>query len=622
MKLPFNFSLPLKSLISRFPVTVVLIAALAVTAYISAAILEYSDADNYQRFVLGLVSAGLVAGILTNVAIQYASERFAISALIKYIAQFVTLAVIALLVYLFMSQDIREFADLDGIWSGGTIRLIALLAISALSVFSLPFLGTKDSTQWWNFSHSNLFRLAVSYLYGLAIFLGLSLALFAIESFWDFKLLGEDQYTIISIFAFILFAPYYFLADFHKFDLSAEIEKLNKYLSFFLKFILTPLIFVYLVILYPYILQFPFQNEWPSNELSIITTVLMGMNALGFILLYGQDEISFTLFKKYKLTLHTLYYKFITLLSLPTLFFLMYSLFLRIDAYKWTVNRFGLLALIIWAIGVLLYYRFSTARNAAYVVAALAVTVIAVYMLPFTYMISKSSQEDRLVQLMEDRLTVQGGDFAHANSLTYDQNQEMVNILEYLNSFHNLSGIRPLISDEIIRSNLYTESNRVNSSEMYSIKFANDIIGGWEDPDTINDEYYSLVYTRSGLDLTDLSNRLNTVSWYSSFYNSTKFDDAEISFYIKGDRFEFTVPRESDNISEKFCPTNEEVAQELGNDGKYYMETFAICGTDQSDFTIKSDSGNLFVMKGLNGFFTDESFTLTNYSGYYIYEMK
>lgn len=404
---------------------------------------DYFDIHPKQEYFLSIGIAATYSLIFLSILIQILSERFKWDVTKKYLLNFLALFVTSILYVVFLRNDFLAFDSISGSFTAGTYRLVVYILLTGLSLLVIPFVKDKDNETWWNFTIFSINKFAVSLLYAIVIYAGVAIALGALQQFWEIELFTH-QYELLPVFSFILFAPLYFLSEVYDFSSKAKYE-LPKFLNIFGKFILTPLIVIYSAILYPYMISFPFKQEWPSNQ---ATFIILAMLTMIYAVMYifwqskeGTPERKFL----------NVFTKIANGIALPTILFWGYSLWLRIDAYNLTVNRFMLMVIIFWFLFNSAYLLFSKVKDVRVIIGTFIGLVAFFFYFPFTsFYFGQRAQISRLIEIAKSQETyVNNLVVVGQKEKTSGKEVEMIDTLSYLNQFHSLNQASKYLSSDV-----------------------------------------------------------------------------------------------------------------------------------------------------------------------------
>lgn len=478
------------NLLSRFPCTMFLITCVFIfTVYIIES--EPYDRNESLMYMLSMIdiSIGLLA--IVTLFISLLHEKEIITKISKWVTQLSATALVILLSVLFLLPEIQSYDLMEGAFTSNTYKFLILFVISILSILTIPFIKDKKTDGFWNFLVGTVFAACIGMIYGVVVFAGISIALAAIEAFWKFTF-TDNQYVIVAVFAFIFVAPINFLRNLPVLAKDQALTVLPDFAFTLIKVVLLPLVIVYTLIIYPYMGGFPFKTEWPNNESTMIIVGLLVLVYLGVLLFNGLDKEGIN--KKF-ISLYTLVLPAITL---PAIVFWAYSLYLRIDAYGLTVNRFFLMSIIFWTFGVGIYYVFFRNSDIKKVIVSFIILLIVVFYFPFSsFFWSNRSQLNRFENTTkESGMVVDGKVTQITTSITFEKNQELNDILFYLNTNGGLKNVEKNISDGF-KSQI--KLNKYGYSALFKYSYSN----GLRFSTNIDDNYYGSSSKDISIDLQD-----------------------------------------------------------------------------------------------------------------------
>lgn len=234
-------------------------------------------------------------------------------------------------------------------------RWLLYLLAGHVFLFFAPFVRYWNSAAFWNYLKDIFIALGRSLLFSGVLYLGLVFALLAIDALFDINIEGR-VYGQLFVFCLGIVNTGVYLSDFPRNIQENHGVHYNKPLEVFVKFILVPLIAVYLLILYLYSIKILISWELPEGWISIMICVLA---ILGFIIQIIIEPIrkgnpSF-LIRKF----HPWFYLFLG----PLLILLFVAVFRRISDYNFTESRYFLLLLSIWIQGIFVYLLFGRQKQ-------------------------------------------------------------------------------------------------------------------------------------------------------------------------------------------------------------------------------------------------------------------
>ena len=233
------------------------------------------------------------------------------------------------------------------------IRYLQLSAGLHLLVAFLPFLGQRETGAFWQYNRRLFLAILRSALFSLVLFVGLMIALGALD-----KLFGvgvpDDLYARLGIVVLFVINTGIFLADVPRGirELASD-TSYPKVLKVFAQYILTPLVFIYLIMLLAYLVKIVVGSEWPSGWIGWLIASVAASGLLGFLLVHPlRDDTDEPWIRTYGRWL------FIGLI--PSAAMLLVAFWKRILPYGLTEPRLLGVLLGIWLLAIAVYY---TARQ-------------------------------------------------------------------------------------------------------------------------------------------------------------------------------------------------------------------------------------------------------------------
>ncbi|MTI19683.1 DUF4153 domain-containing protein, partial [Fulvivirga sp. RKSG066] len=362
------------------------------------------------------------------------------------------------------------------------IRYAIFNVIVHLIASFAPYSNTGSYNGFWQYNKALFLRILEAILYSGFLYVGLALALGALELLFDVDV-HEKLYFHLFIFIVGFFNTWFFLSGVPEnfSDLEDNI-KYPKGLKVFTQYILLPLLSIYLIILYSYGLKIIISWNWPEGIVSylIICVAVVGILLVLLLYPYQKDEGS-TWVKRFSL----LYY--VALLPLIVMLFL--AIGMRIGDYGITINRYIITLLGIWLSIIALYFVMGK-KNIKFIPISLASILLIASFGPWgIFSVSESSQLNRLESILRsENLLVDGkvknqfewslnekNELLHAGQLPQEGllidslHQEVKSIIEYLNDFHDISATNKYVDqdlDSLIRKAL-DSSRYVNRTRIY-----------------------------------------------------------------------------------------------------------------------------------------------------------
>lgn len=296
----------------------------------------------------------------------------------------------------------------------------------------------KTQENYYAYFSAILYSLSTAILIWWIIFILTSIWLFTIDVLFKANIWWRAYWYAFSI-AFSLIASAIWLNSIpQKESFEKGNYNENHFSLFLIKYVLIPFIFAYFVILYVYSAKvlIDFSN-WPRGEISWLVIIFSTFWYFTYILSYIYEE---------KIHLIKIFRKYFPFVVLPQIFMLFYSIFLRINQYNLTVNRYFVLLFGFWLLFITIYFIFSKRKYLAFIVFSLFSfsTVISVwpwsvYKLPETLQTEELKKDLKFVWILKEN-----GEIIPFNDKEKGKNKEILekrreieNRIRYICNWHN-----------------------------------------------------------------------------------------------------------------------------------------------------------------------------------------
>ncbi len=328
-----NFGSIFKSTVSRFPVTVgLLVIAFVLTCFEVYNAIDWEDEIRLFLFFFTLTGAVLnVALVLWGDNCKSLRTKYIVFAVANIILLWYSVFVV-----LTSFEYDNHFATM--VMPG----LLAVILMIGLSVFCLPFFRCKNDLPFYNFSLQAISAILISALAVGILCGGISLLFTAIQHLFDIDR-GSRLLTVINL-AFVMLAfPVLVMMQLPKNEqLVDETEcESNKFINALVRYLFIPLLALYWLVLYVYLIKILITFELPNGWVSILVSVSMFFMVLISMALYG-DRIT----KKTKLD--NIFVKYAPFIMMPLLLLMTVGIARRFNDYGITVSRLYLLLVNIW----------------------------------------------------------------------------------------------------------------------------------------------------------------------------------------------------------------------------------------------------------------------------------
>ena|GEM_PF-4683543 len=279
-----------------------------------------------------------------------------------------------------------------------------------------------DKNSLWAFWHYNQYlfiRVWASILFCLIIFLGLSGALWAIDTLFGFPIAGDWYVNLFGLVVWVVL-PFFICGNMPtSLEYFEEDIDFPKGLKVFCEFVLLPLLVLYLGILIFYTGRIVYLNRLPNGWVAVPVLIYAATGTLMYLLVYPLKESP---------TQHwaTLYCRWFFFSLLPLLTVLFIAVSKRIDVYGLTEGRMLSLYLGLWFTAISVYFLFSRYDNIKVVPISLFILLLLALLPPYNiFNLSIRSQYNRLEKLLERNHLLNAG-----HILEYGNNKSSADIPE------------------------------------------------------------------------------------------------------------------------------------------------------------------------------------------------
>ncbi len=445
----------------RFPL--VLLSAFAGTAAaIKRVGVPYEKLQEYVYLDKLMIVSAL--GLILFLVLELLAQRYKYKRPVLWLAGIVFLG----LYYWFLPPELNA--------KQGLRFFMLALALHLAATFAM-YLNTRQENGFWQFSKSLFLRILTSALYTAVLFMGLSLAVLAVEKLFSVTI-PAHFYERLWLLLVGVFNTWFFLAGVPA-DLD-ELEQNHTYpkgLKVFTQFVLLPLVTLYLIILYVYFGKIVLEWEWPQGWVSVLVLWFSIAGILSLLLIHPiRHEASNTWIRTYSRWFYRALFPLIILLAL--------AIWRRVSEYGVTEERYFVMALVLWLFCTALYFLFSPKKNIKFIPVTLCLLAVLVAVGPFSaFQVSKHSQLNRLQQaLKQNNLLVNGKIKPATERLPEKEVQNISSILHYLDNMHTFEEIKPWFAvdldsvlahrqDSLKAERIYDRNNTIAVMELMGLEY-------------------------------------------------------------------------------------------------------------------------------------------------------
>jgi Domain of unknown function (DUF4153) len=362
----------------RFPWTM---AAGVVTAF--AFIMASRSGNQDEWFRIGAVSA---LGLALSVALTLYAEEQSWSAGRK--AALNTAGVLLLLGFYLVWPGPEQKHE--------SIRYFQLSAGLHLLVATLPFALQPETQAFWQYNRHLFLGFLRALIFSAVIYSGLAIALVALDKLFGVDIPGLVYARLYLVVVFVINTGIFLAAIPLSLSQLASDREYPKVLKVFAQYVLTPLVFTYLIILLAYLVKIVAGGEWPSGWIGWLVTSVAVAGLLGFLLVHPlREDMSEAWIRTYTRWL------FIGLI--PAAVVLLVAFWKRVLPYGLTEPRLLGILLGLWLLAIAVSYTIHQDAGIRRIPVTLAVLLLVTLYGPLSVTtLSVQSQSRRLAQAVAD----------------------------------------------------------------------------------------------------------------------------------------------------------------------------------------------------------------------------
>jgi hypothetical protein len=542
----------------RFPLAILLsIAGSAVSIYLT----HFSHLQLQSLDKLFSIILTCALGIPLSISIVLYFERKRTKILNHYLFQLIGLLILS--GYYFAQPNILVLADYISFF----VLFVAMVMLVSFSAFFMK----SELNGFWQFNKEMFIRFIISSIYSLVLYIGISLALLAIDNLFNVRISGNLYFRLWIIIAGIV-NLWMFLSGIPKdIDLLENQDSYPKGLKVFTQYILLPLVVLYFVILYAYSGKILFLWKLPYGWVSYLVLGYSFLGIFSLLLLYPLQYLKDNLWIG-RITKYFYWSLF------PLIVLLIIAIKTRISEYGWTENRYYVFALAVWLIFILLYLLINRIRNIKAIPVSLAILAVLTIIGPFnSFKISLNSQLRKFENIATKYQILENGKLKKNNKkMSMDDNKSICSIVDYIVDIHGYKKLQPYFSqnlDSLIKKDGDEKSNKIVG--LMGLEYFN----RWQRVKEDSLRYFD---------------------YYSNFNESKK------AFNITGYQYELTIDEKFDSNIEK--DDKYESNYSIGDTLMHFLYnsttgnlSCTIDGTTMIEIKLKDMINKLYLKYGLKG---------------------
>ncbi len=440
-----------KEIIARFPVTILII--LMIAGLFFTELHYHNDISDFYNDRILVAIFSLIMTFVFSIGVYLSSENSNYSKLKKNLFQLIPLG-FWIIFYNIFSLDPDDFENflfflLSFAW------IIAFLFFAPYS--KKLFIFWKSDTLWnlkqsvfYTYFYNISTTVLISFIFAWVLFGLGAIWIYATDTLFDLDIDWDKTYWNWVILSLSVIAPLFALTQIpNKKSFIENDFKENTFFSFLIKFVATPFIYLYFFILYAYsvkvLLNF---NDWPRWEVSWLVIGFSIFGYLAYIFSYIFEEKN-EVIKSFR--------KIFPFAVIPQIFMLFYAIYLRINQYDITVNRYFVVVFWLWLFIVSLYFVFSRKKQLIILPATLTLFIIIISIIPKynVYSLPEARQLTRLETNLKKAwiMSIEGFSplkitpLKKYSDISEDLSKNIYSWIDYLCDFDSCSNIKELFPE-------------------------------------------------------------------------------------------------------------------------------------------------------------------------------
>jgi hypothetical protein len=412
--------------LKRFPLTLLLSASVAIILITMSEIRPAANSNLEET--LGKIALTLGLGIPISLCIKLYFERRDSKNSSKILFFYFLGALALVLYYIFLLKNMNTIS---------ITRYISVSLALYLAFLYMPYLPRKENFEMYTIKIFTSFFTTV--IYSVVLFLGLAAILFTIDNLLGINIESNFYYYTWLLVVFF-FAVSYFLSELPFKNILITSENYPKLLKILVLYIIMPLLTAYTTILYIYFIKILITRQWPQG---LVSHLVLWYSVIVVVVLFFINPL------KEKNSWPGIFSRWIPKVILPIIVMMFISIWIRINAYGVTENRYFVVVLGLWVTGIMLYYSLrKIVWNIALPLSLSVIAIISVFGPLSSFNISKMSQNNRLEGILSKNNMISEGKVQKSpESISKESKNEISRILDYFDNKHSLKDVRILSDD-------------------------------------------------------------------------------------------------------------------------------------------------------------------------------
>jgi hypothetical protein len=319
----------------------------------------------------------------------------------------------------------------------------------------IPYSGRGEVNGFWYFNKTLFLRVLITAVFAAVLYVGLALALAALDNLFGMDVPGK-RYFELWVLLVGIFATWFFLAGVPE-DLDG-LESSTDYpkgLKVFAQYILSPIVAVYFVILYAYLIKILFSWDWPKGWVSGLILGFATAGILSLILLHPLRERAENRWVKQASA-------WFVVIMIPLIVMLFLAGWRRVSEYGMTEGRYLVFLIGIWLAVMAAYFLLSRGKSIKAIPASLCFFALLAGFGPWgMFAISEESQVSRLHEFLTKNAILSEGVIKKApRAISPDDAKQISSIISYLHDIHGYGRIQPWFSESLMQDTTAGEAKR------------------------------------------------------------------------------------------------------------------------------------------------------------------
>lgn len=441
-------------IVKRFPLSIIYSILFFIYAFWSINFSDRINIDNEARILFSLILL-----YISSIWWYLLSETIMLNNIKNYIIQFFII-IYFLIFYRYFIYDFESIKSAVYIF----INIIFFITF----ILSAPFINSIYKKGANNLIIEKYFfdilkSIFLCIILGIAIFSSISLINFSFTYLFDIEIGDtENVYITIILFSFSIVSSLYFLSSIpEQKQIQIETKNENIFIDFIVKYIWSIFYILMTLILFWYTIKLLINIwDWPKWEVTWIVIIFSFISYLFYIFSIRLEE-------KFRYV----YYirKLIPITIFTQTFILFYAVYLRVEQYWLTINRYLIVLIWIFLFISSFYYIFSKKKNLIFIVLIISTLTISSYIWPQSvYNLPMLLQTKSLKEILKnENILIDWNIIIPEKDLEKEVSIKIYKKIDYLCSYHNCDSIKILFNE------LYKSLKEKDKNEWIKIRNKN-----------------------------------------------------------------------------------------------------------------------------------------------------